>query len=217
MSRSGNDLTRALASKDRGYLIRNYVNLLVSAQRSGLIRDGVRLIEAYHQNFAPSKAADVSDGLEERREVSKGADALKRVMRSLFEPDRKGDYATSTLGRVLEPVSALVAPARRAETERFLLTSADEILRTPDADINSFLNDLMKEESEDSVLSRRDALKAAAELLRDPIFPDLVSELTTFFEEDAVKPALKFLAEKIDDGSLQDTLLFIRRLLGFRA
>jgi hypothetical protein len=217
MSRSGNDLTRALASKDKGYLIRNYVNLLVSAQASGMIRDGVRLIEAYHQNFAPSKAAEVSDGLEERREVSKGADAMKRVMRSLFEPDRKGDYATSTLGRVLEPVSALVAPARRAETERFLLTSADEILRTPDADINSFLNDLMKEESEDSVLSRRDALKAAAELLRDPIFPDLVRELATFFEEDAVQPALQFLAEKIDNGSLQDTLLFIRRLLGFRA
>lgn len=217
MSRSGSDLTRALASKDRGYLIRNYVNILVSAQRSGWIRDGARLIEAYHQNFAPAKAEEISDELESRREVSKGADAMKRVMRSLLEPDQKGDYATSTLGRVLQPVAALVAPARRAETERFLLTSAEEILKAPDADINAFLNDLMEEESEDSVLARRDALKAAAELLRDPIFPDLVGELTTFFEEDAVRPALDFLAKKIDDGSLQDTLLFIRRLLGFRA
>lgn len=217
MSRSGNDLTRALASKDRGYLIRNYVNILVSAVRSGWIKDGVRLIEAYHHHFEPAKAAEVSDALEDRREVSKGADALKRVMRSLFEPDRKGDYSTSTLGRVLQPVSALVAPARRAETEQFLVTSAGEILKASDADINAFLNDLMREESEDSVLARRDALKAAAELLRDPIFPDIVGQLATFFEEDAVKPALKFLAEKIDDGSLQDTLLFIRRLLGFRA
>jgi hypothetical protein len=216
MARSGNDLTRALASKDRGYLIRNYVSLLVAAYRTGWIRDGVRLIEAYQAQFPPAKTAEVSDSLEDRRKVSKGADALKRLMRSLFEPDRKGDYATSTLGRVLAPVSALVAPERREETEHFLLVSADELLRTPNEKINDFLGGFSGIDNEDPVLSRQETLRAVADLLRDPVFPEVVGELNGFFQDEAVQPALEFLAKKIDDGSLQEVLLFLRRLLGFR-
>lgn len=219
MSRSGNDLVRAMASKDRGYLIRGYVDLLASAQRTGWIKDAVRLVEAYHDDFAPTGPAPVvSDELEERRRVSKGADALKRVMRSLFEPETKGDYDQTTLGRLLKPISSLVSERRRSQTERFLLTSSDEVLKLSDADINRFLRELFSQSKEEGDLgNRRETLKAAAELLRDPVCPEVVRQLTQLFQEDAIKPALDFLAKKIDDGSLNEILLFIRRILGFRA
>jgi hypothetical protein len=219
MSRSGNDLTRALTSKDRGYLIRRYVDLLASGYRTGWIRDAVLLVEAYHAHFpAAGLEHEVSDELDERRRVSKGADALKRVMRSLFEPQRRGDYATSTLGRILAPLSSLVSPQRRPETERFILTSADEVLKMSDEQINDFLRDLFESElgGGDSVLKRRETLKATAELLRDPIFPDVIQQLSQLFQEEAIRPALDFLSRKIDDGSLQSLLLFLRRILGFR-
>lgn len=217
MSRSGNDLMRALTSKDRGYLVRGYVDLLASAQRTGWIRDAVLLIEAYHRNFEPvGERPPVSDGLEERRQISKGADALKRVMRSLFEAEEKGNYSTATLGRVLLPVSSLVSEQRRRGTERFLVASADEIIQIPDHDLNEFLRDLMAEKDEASRLKRRETIQAVAELLREPVFPDVIRQLSLLFREDAVKPALDFLARKIEDGSLQSVLLFIRRILGFR-
>jgi hypothetical protein len=219
MSRSGNDITRALSSKDRGYLIKNYVRILVEASRIGLIRDGVRLIEEYHKDFQPDlHPKEISDLLEERRKVSRGADALKRIMRSLFEPEQVGFYETSTLGRILLPLSDLVSPQKRNRTERFLLSSAREIEKAEDQVLKDFFkNFLSNNRSPEDLLKRRESRKATADLLRDPKFPIVVRQLSQFFQEDAVEPALNYLAEKIEDGSLQETLLFLRRVLGFRA
>ncbi|MGZ3650417.1 MAG: hypothetical protein ACXWSC_04450, partial [Bdellovibrionota bacterium] len=47
MSRSGGDLTRAMAKDTDGYLVKTYVNLIVKATTSGWVSKGVRLIEAY--------------------------------------------------------------------------------------------------------------------------------------------------------------------------
>lgn len=218
-SRSGNDLTRALASKDKGYLIRNYVKILVEAQRQGWIRDGVRLIEEYHRDFSPDLSPkEVSDLLEERRKVSKGADALKRLMRSLFEPEQKGLYETSTLGRLLVPVKELVAPQKILSTEKFLITSAKEVQMADDQVLRDFYKNFFENDGEESDLSkRRETRKSVAELLRDQNFPLIVRQLSQFFQEDAIQPALNYLARKIEDGTLPEILLFLRRVLGFRA
>jgi hypothetical protein len=218
MSRDGNDLVRAMASKDRGYLIRGYVDIIASAQRSGWIKDAVALVHAYHQKFEPSSSAgEVSDELEERRRVSKGADALKRLLRALFEPEEKGNYQTSTLGRLLNPISSLVSPERRGQTESFVAASAAEVLKLPDEDINNFMRELLSSSpSEGATADRRETLRAAAEFLRDPISPTVVRQLSLLFRENAVKPALDFLAQKVDDGTLPEVLLFLRRILGFR-
>ncbi len=218
-SRSGNDLTRALTSKDRGYLIRNYVKILVEAQRLGWIRDGVRLIQEYHDFFQPDlQPKEVSDLLEERRKVSKGADALKRVMRSLFEPEQRGLYESSTLGRLLIPLGVLVSPVKISSSEKFILTSAKEIQKADDEVLlNFYRNYLAKGEGESDLLNRRETRKSLAELLRDPKFPLVVRQLSQFFQEDAIQPALNYLARKIEDGTLADILLFLRRVLGFRA
>lgn len=218
-SRSGNDLTRALSSKDKGYLIKNYVKILVEAQRQGWIRDGVRLLQEYHDFFQPDlRPKEVSDLLEERRKISKGADALKRVMRSLFEPEQSGVYESSTLGRLLIPLGVLVSPAKIASSEKFLLTSAREIQKADDEVLlNFYKNYLAKGEGDSDLLNRRETRKSLAELLRDPKFPLVVRQLSQFFQEDAVQPALNYLARKIEDGTLADILLFLRRVLGFRA
>ncbi len=218
-SRSGNDLTRALASKDKGYLIRNYVKILVEAQRNGWIRDGVRLLEEYHRDFQPDfRPKEVSDLLEERRKVSKGADALKRLMRSLFEPEQQGLYETSTLGRILLPVKELVTPEKISTTERFLITSAKEVQKADDQVLRDFYKNFFGNDGEDSdLLKRRETRKSVAELLRDPNFPVVVRQLSQFFQEEAIQPALNYLARKIEDGTLSEVLLFLRRVLGFRA
>jgi hypothetical protein len=218
-SRSGNDLTRALSSKDRGYLIKNYVKILVEAQRTGWIRDGVRLIQEYHEVFRPDlRPKEVSDLLEERRKVSKGADALKRVMRALFEPEQSGIYESSTLGRLLIPLSTLVSPEKITSSEKFLITSAKEIQKADDQVLLDFYkNYFSKGEGDSDLLNRRETRKSMAELLRDPKFPLVVRQLSQFFQEDAIQPALNYLARKIEDGTLADILLFLRRVLGFRA
>jgi hypothetical protein len=219
MARSGNDLTRAFNSKDRGYLIKNYVRILAEANRIGLIRDGVRLVEEYHQDFQPDlNPKEISDLLEERRKVSKGADALKRIMRSLFEPEREGIYESSTLGRILLPLSVLVSPEKQPTTERFLLSSAKEIQKADDRVLTDFFKNFLSDNSNsDELMKRQESRKALADLLRDPKFPIAVRQLGQFFQEDAVRPALNYLVRKIEDGSLQEILLFIRRVLGFRA
>ncbi len=219
MARSSNDLTRALSSRDRGYLIKNYVNILSRAYESGWIQKGVLLLEAYNKHFPSTVSAlePEPDVLAEKRRVSRGVDALKRVLNSFFEPEIEGDYESSTLQRLLKPLSAMVAADRRDDTENFLLTAADELIRTPDKKINDFFDDLSREQGKDGqhVVDRRESMRAVAELLKRENFPAIFRQLNHFFQEDAIKPALDFLAKKIDDGSLQKVLLFLRRVLGF--
>lgn len=218
MARSGNDLTRAMASKDKGYLIKNYVSLLCQAFQNGLIEKGVAVLSAYQNAFPESfQNSEVSDALEDRRKVSLGADALKRVMRSLFRPQLAGNYETSTSGRLVHAAGDLVSDSQRSVTERFLLTSADQVLATSDAKLNNFFRDFGKNSKEGSVLERRQTMKAVSETLRDGKFPTMVRQLNTFFQDNAVKPALDYLARRIDDGSLPKALLFLRRILGFKS
>ena len=216
MARSGNDLTRALASRDDGFLIRRYVDLLVRAHDTGILSQGVSLLAAYQNAFPADPAAEKKEEtFERRRRISKGADSLKRVLRSLLEPTKEGDYTTSTLSRVLVPVSSLLSPERQGETERFVLTSCHQILDTPDEKINSFLGRLLAKEPSGQASS--ETLKATAETLRDPAFPVVLQQLNGFFQDHSVKPALDFFAKKVDDGSLERVLLFVRRVLGLKA
>lgn len=218
-SRSGNDLTRALSSKDRGYLINHYVDAIASGFHTGIIREGVLLLEEYYRQFpAEAKAPNPEDILEERRKISKGTDALKRVLNSLFEPEEEGNYHSATLWQLIQPLSSIVAPERRAITEKFLLASADELLAVSDQNIDDFFRDLKKEKAkdDDAVVSSRETMKAVSDLLKKDDFPKVVRQLSAFFQDEAVKPALDFLAQKIDDGTLTKVMLFLRRVLGFR-
>lgn len=215
MARSGNDLNRALSSGDDGYLIKTYVALLTGAQRSGWLRDGARLVEAYHLKFEPEPSPPPSRAIEHRRRIDEGAEALTRLLRGLLEPETERDYQTSTLGRLLVPAASLFSPEHRREGERFLYTGATEILRADYDDLNGFLRELFGAGSAGSLPTRREALRTAAEMLRDPVFPTALGQLTRFFQEDAVKPALEFLRRKIDDGSARELMLFLRRVLGF--
>lgn len=219
-ARSGNDLSRALSEKDQGYLIQNYVKLIADAYQKGLIAKGARLIEEYQKQF-PYEAKDplpVEDILSERRKISMGADALKRVLNSIFEPEVEGDYDSSTLRRLLVPLSAIVDEPRRASTEKFMLTAADEIIKVPDEKIDNFFRDLEKERSKNDqdAVDRRATMKSLSELLKNEKLPLIAQQLSNFFQEDAVKPALDFFAKKVDDGTLPDLLKFIRRVLGFK-
>lgn len=219
MSRSGNDLTRAMASKDKGYLIKNYVAILVSAYQTGFAEKAVDLLSAYQNSFSGAfDSANVSDELEDRRKVSLGADALKRVLRSLFRPESAKNYETSTLGRLLVPLSSLVSDAKRAETERFLLTSAGEVLATPEEKINDFFRDFGKnaKPANANLGSRRETLRSVSDVMRKDKLPTMVRQMNSFFQDNAIRPALNYLAEKIDDGTLKSVLLFLRRVLGFR-
>lgn len=217
MARSGNDLTRALASRDRGYLTRGYVSILVTAFESGWLRNAVRLVETYHQHFAPTASEPPGEELADRRRLSKGADALKRIARMLAEPAREGDYSTSTVGRLLVPLAPLVAPEGRERTEAFMLTGAREILNAEDRVLNDFFREFSLEAGGAvATVDSRATLRSVSELLKDPNFPRAVDQVSHFFREDAVKPALDFFARKVDDGSLPRVLLLLRRVLGFR-
>lgn len=220
MARSGNDLTRALSSKDRGFLIQNYVAILSSAYESGWIERGVRLLEEYFKEFPAGVQAleEEVDDIAEKRRRARGVDALKRILGSLFEPEVEGDYESSTLRRLLKPLSALVSRERRGDTEKFLVTAANELLDTPDSKINDFFDDLASESGKDgeAVVNRRETVRAVADLLKRENFPTVLRQINRFFQADAVRPALRFLATRIEDGSLNKVLLFLRRVLGFQ-
>jgi len=237
MARSGGDLTRAMNRDKNGFIVRSYVNLIAKVVETGWLKKGVRLIEAYQNR--PGKVqrakaiASVSDEIPDRRKFKKGVEAAERIVRSLIQPQREGDYSTSTLSRLVTPLRSIIGEDsrnlsdrfmlirsitgnnRRAETERFLFTSADQLLGLTDKQINDFLGDLNKAKPPGTVSERRETFRAAADLLRDPNFPKLVTHLSGLFRDNAVKPALDYLQQKIDDGSLPKVLLMMRRILGF--
>ncbi|MCO5141705.1 MAG: hypothetical protein M9962_01290 [Oligoflexia bacterium] len=218
MYRSGADLTRALALKDRGYLIRSYVAMIATATQSGLVSEGARLIDSYFVEMNPPVEEDkeVSDAVEDRRKISQGADALKRVVRSLVMPEVPGRYENTTASNFILAVKDLVSEEKRMETEDFLLTASDQISKTSDKKIADFLDDFgSKDHSDESVMQKRNNRKALADLLREKKFPTVMIQLNKFFQDKAVKPALDYIQRKIDDGTLPDLLLFIRRVLGF--
>ncbi|MGZ3712149.1 MAG: hypothetical protein ACXVBE_10340 [Bdellovibrionota bacterium] len=217
MARSGNDLTRAMASKDKGSAIKNYVAILTSAYRNGMAEKVVDLMSVY-QNYFPSAAAPVSDDIEDKRKVSVGADALKKILRSFFKPDVKGKYETSTLGRLLVPLSNLVSEEKRGVTERFLIASAHEILSTPDEKINNFCRDfsVKAEPKDENIGAEQNTLRAVSDTLKKENLPAALRQANSFFQNDSVKPALDYLATRINDGSFKDVLKFLRRVLGFR-
>lgn len=219
MSRSGNDLTRAMASKDKGYLIKNYVAILVSAYQTGFAEKAVDLLSAY-QNAFPSifDQKSVEDNLEERTRVSDGADALKRVLNAMFRPEVKGRYETSTLGKMLPALEGLVVSAKRPVVEKFLLTSADELLRTPDEKIDDFFRDFTAnaKPTKKNFGARVETLRSISDAMKKREFPTLMRQLNTFFQDGAVKPALDYIVSIIDDGKLKDVIRFVGRVLGFR-
>jgi hypothetical protein len=191
---------------------------MVLAQDTGWIRKGARLIEAYQKEFSfePAAAQDAPYDMERQRKISKGMEAMKRILRSLFEPEQAGNYSSCTMSRLVQPLSAIVAEPRRAESERFLLTSADQLQQLSNEEINRFLRDFRNQGEIGALPERHGAYQAVADLLRNENFPELVQHVNALFHEKAVKPALDFFATKIDDGSLQRVLLFLRRILGFR-
>jgi hypothetical protein len=217
-SRSGSDLSKALARKDNGLMSRTFVDLIRITSDSGLLREGIGLLADFRQAFpADGPPAPIDQSIEARRKISMGADALKRWVRALVRPEQPGDYTTGTLGRLLIPVGQLVSPSELRSTERFLLTSAQEILKADRKKLERFFRELQSSDggASSDPLERRQTMKAASDLLRDPKFVPVVHQLGLFFRDKAVKPALDFFAEKVDDGTLPRLLLFVRRVLGF--
>ncbi|MGZ3651552.1 MAG: hypothetical protein ACXWSC_10190, partial [Bdellovibrionota bacterium] len=157
----------------------------------------------------------MSDDIADRRQYKLGVEAMDRIVRSLIEPEMRDDYSTTTLSRLLVPVSSIVSDGRRGETEHFLKTSADQLLSLSDQQINDFMRDLHNAKPSGSAGARRESYKAVADLMKNKNCPELVRHLSELFKEDAVRPALNYMATKIDDGSLPRLLLFVRRLLGF--
>ena len=64
MSRTGSDLTRAMAKDTNGYLVKTYVNLIVKATETGWVSRAVRVLEAYQNtpNYKASARAAVKIG-----------------------------------------------------------------------------------------------------------------------------------------------------------
>lgn len=218
MSRSGADLTRALGTDKDGYLVKSYVNLVVQVTETGWLRKGVRLIEAWQNRpdkGERGKAFTLSDEIPERRKYKKGIEATHRLLRSLIQPEREGDYSTSTLGRIITPLSAIVGDARRGDTEHFLTVSAKQLQGLSDKQINDFFNNQGKSSTPGTAGERTETFRAAADLLRDPNFPGIVRSLSGLFQEKAVQPALKFFQQNVDDGTLPNVLLLIRRIMGY--
>ena len=217
-SRAGNDLTRALAEKDRGTLIRGYVSLIADAYRTGLIEKGVQLVDAYLRFFPESApAANAEDpSVAEIRVDAKATEAMTRVLRLLLAPEVGKDYETSTLSRLLIPFGELVNSAEsRAQTGKFVLAGAKELGTASEEQLNKFFGSF-ETTSDAKLRERHDSLRSIAETLRDGRFPKMVRQLNIFLHDNALKPALDFLARKIDDGGLKNILLFLRRVLGFK-
>lgn len=216
-SRSGNDLTRAFANDPSGYLVKTEVNLIGKAYSTGWLRKAVRLIEAYHASptYKRRPFSPPSDDPVDVEKYKLGVNALERIVESLITPDHAGDFSSTTLSRLMVPVSSIVSTGRRLETEHFLLTSADQLLALTDQQINDFMHNLHTAKPPGEADSRRAAYKSVADIMKNKDCPDLVKNVSGLFQENAVKPALDFLARKIDDGSLPSVLRFIRRLLGF--
>ena len=219
MMRSGNDLTRILSERDTGYLIKNYVDLISTVTANGMLARGVPIYEAYlnleTQEGLTTVSEPVTDSIADRRRIAKGTDALRRVMNVLLEPETEGDY-NSTIGhKLLKPFVAMVKKERRQGTERFVHKVSEEIINTPDDTLNRFYREMS---AQDGKSKGTDAatLKTVADLLRHKDFPAVIGHLRKFFDDEAVRPALKFLSEKIDDGTLDKILLFIRRILGLK-
>lgn len=218
MSRSGSDLTRALAVDTNGYLVKTYVNLIVKVTEStDWLKKGIRLIEAYQAtpSYKRHFKAAMSDDIGERRSYKEAQEAADRILRSLTKPQERDNYATSTLGRLIVPLSTVVSDARRAETNQFLQTAAKELLDTPDQKINDFFNKLKDSKIDGSPGERYETYKSIADVMKNKDCPELVRHLAGLFQEDAVRPALKFLADSYEDGRLTRLLLLVRRVLGF--
>lgn len=215
-SRSGGDLSRAMAKDTDGYLVKTYVGLVVKATTTGWVSRAARLMEAYQAqpDYVRAAAEPMSDDIADRRDYKLGVEALVRIVRSLVQPETRDDYSTTTLSRLLVPLSSVVGEERRAETERLLITSAKQVSGLSDQQINDFMRDLSLAKPGGDPGARRESYKAVADVMRNPGCVDLVQHLSALFHENAVKPALDFFATRIDDGSLPKMLLFIRRLLG---
>jgi hypothetical protein len=217
MARSGGDLTRALSPDRSRYLVRTYVALIARASETGWVRKGARLIEAFHQR--PDRPArtetQASWELEDQGRYTLGAEALQRILWALITPEAKGDYSTSTLGRLVPTLAAAVSEPQRPATLRLVLSSAEQIAGLPDEQINDFLRKWSEEAPEGSLNERRQTYKSVADLMRNKNCPALARHLAGLFRENAVKPALDFLAAKIDDQTLPKFLLFVRRVLGY--
>lgn len=218
MSRSGSNVSRALSDKDQGYLIKNYVQLLASLSKQGLVAKAVPVLSAFMELDplpvdAPEAARDI---LLERRKLSKGSDALKRLLTSLFEPQEEAKYETALLQQLILPLQSLVSRDRAALTERFLLTGSQQILATPEDKINNFFNRLAEAKISKNPKESRANFSAVADLMKNPAFTTVLRQLDHLFKDDAVRPALNYFAQKVDDGTLNRVLLFLRRILGLR-
>jgi hypothetical protein len=82
--------------------------------------------------------------------------------------------------------------------------------------LNDTAKAIAKEARDTNTVAARGTMQTIAELMEKQAFADIFIQLDTLFKEDAVKPALDFLAEKVDDGSLHKILLFVRRILGIK-
>lgn len=218
-ARSSHNLNRALSEKDRGNLIKRYVDLLADATDKGLVAKAVPIMHRWKelrgQNADLFKPEDNTDDLARRRRISRGADALKRVFSALLEPRVAGDYKTATLDKLLMPIKALVAETDQASTARFLLILAQEIEKTSDEKLQKFLEGFRGKENE-SPSEKRERMEALAEILRKKQLPDVLKAVNGLLRDDAVAPSLEFLAAKYDSGSLNKMLLFVRRILGIK-
>jgi hypothetical protein len=217
MLRSGADLTRALASPDTGYLIRNYVDVVANVTNNGMLERAVPVMLRYLQmrdaaDFGEDKQT-VVDELENRRRLAKGTAALTRMLDALLEPAKPGDYDTTTAHKLLVPFTNLVKEEKREQTDRLIAKISGEILSTPDEKINRFFAEV---DTGNGRTHRMETMRAAAELLKNEKLPDVVGNVRRFFDDGAVKPALDFFQKKIDDGTLDRVLLFVRRVLGLR-
>ncbi len=217
MARSGADLTHAMALDTNGYLVNTYVKLIAKVTESGWLSKAVRLLEVYHstQGYQETLSPPLSDNIGDKDKYTQGVKAIDSIARSLVKPSHDEDYSTTILSRLMQPLSSIVSEPRRAETETFLLTSADQLLGLSDKSINDFLHDLYAAKPPGEIDTRRESYKAVSDFMKNKNCPDLLIHLSNLFQENAVQPALNFFAKKIDDGSLPKALLFVRRILGF--
>jgi hypothetical protein len=221
MSRTGGDLTRALSKDTDGFIVRSYVSLIGHVVESGWLKKGVRLIDAWNSRPWKEKGvkspAKVSDAIPDRRKYKKAVDAAQRILQALIQPEREGDYSTSTVGRLMVPLKTIVGEGKQREkSERFLLTSAQQLLDLADEKINEFVGGLDKTKPPGSVSERRETFRAVADLLRDQHFPGVVKSLAGLFQDKAIEPALEYLRrEDVLGEKLPKVLRLMRRILGY--
>lgn len=237
--RYGNNVTRALSERDRGWLINTYVDLISEAYDRGWIERFLPVWRDFNsfmdlrENRAKAAATAfraqlsaeqlAAEEWDESRRLSDAVDALKQVLGMLFRARRPMDWNSSLGGEILVGLRPLVSPERIVATEEFFLVLASRTIRGTNQEIEAVWNffsehgDRYATMTREEITNDRSSRRDLADLIKHPAFPTVLIELDRLFKDRTVEPTLEFLAEKIESGELPRFLELARRLLGIRA